>query len=258
MRRIVLLILISVLPLAACVTEVTGRQPPKADRSEAARLNLEMGIGYLRQGDLGAARTKLDRAIQDDPELVTAYTVLGIVYERLGDADGAEKNYRRAVSLGPEDPDALNALAVYLCRDDDSAAEALKLFERALMIPLSQTYSNKAMLNTNAGVCAKRTDLASAENYLRAALANDPNFADALLQLADVAYRRSNYLQSRAFLQRYMTVAEVSSEVLWLGMRIESAMGNEIEANEYGQRLMRDFPESVETRLLLEQKRNAG
>jgi type IV pilus assembly protein PilF len=258
MRHIVLLILLSVLALTGCITEVTGRQPPKQDRAEAARLNLELGIGYLRQGDLGAARTKLDRAIEEDPELVTAYTVLGIVYERLGDTAGAEKNYRRAVSLAPDNPDAVNALAVYLCRDKDSKGEALELFDRALEIPLSETYSNKAMLNTNAGVCAKRTDLALAENYLRAALATDANFADALLQLADVAYQRSNYLQSRAFLQRYMAMAETSPAVLWLGRRVESAMGNEAGAEEYGRRLLDDFPESVETRLLLEQKRDAG
>ena len=152
----------------------------------------------------------------------------------------------------------MNALAVYLCRDDESTTEALKLFDRALTVPVSQTYSNKAMLNTNAGVCAKRRDLERAENYLRAALATDPNFADALIQLADVAYQRNNYLQSRAFLERYMTVAAVSPAVLWLGRRVESAMGNEAGAEQYGQRLLEDFPESVETRLLLEQKRDAG
>ena len=136
--------------------------------------------------------------------------------------------------------------------------EALRLFDRALAVPLSQTFSNKAMLNTNAGTCAKRTDLARAENYLRAALAEDPGYSEALLQLADVSYQRTNYLQSRAFLQRYMVHEDASPAVLWLGMQVETAMGNVQAADEFGTRLQEDFPESVETRMLLEQKRDAG
>lgn len=258
MKQFISLIPMLMLLLSGCVTEVTGRQPPQEDLHESARLNLEMGISYFRQGDLRTARVKLEKAVEDNPDLVTAYTVLGLVYERLGDAKGAEKNYRQAASLAPEDPDALNGLAVYLCRDTETSADAMKLFDRALAIPLSQTYSNKAMLNTNAGICAKRTDLPRAENYLRAALVTDPNFSDALLQLADVAYQRNNYLQSRAFLERYMSVGEASSSVLWLAMRVESAMGNASAAEEYAERLQRDFPESVETRLLLERQRDAG
>lgn len=258
MKRIVLVIPLSLLLLTGCVTEVTGRQPMQEDTAEVARLNLEMGIEYFRQGDLRAAKVKLEKAVEDDPELVTAYTALGLVYQQLGDAKGAERSYRRAVALAPDDPDALNGLAVYLCRGPATSAEALDLFDRALAIPMSQTFSNKAMLNTNAGTCAKRKDLARAEDYLRAALVTEPNFSDALIQLADVAYQRSNYLQSRAFLQRYLSIAEASAPVLSLGMRVESAMGNEAAADEFAERLQQDFPESVETRLLLEQKRDAG
>lgn len=258
MARIILVIPLLVLLLTGCVTELKGRQPPQEDLPEAARLNLEMGIGYLRQGDLRAAKVKLQRAIEDDPDLVLAHTVLGLVYERLGDPEGAEKYYRQAVALAPENPDALNSLAAFLCLNAESSAEALKLFDRALAVPLSQTFSNKAMLNTNAGTCAKRTDLPRAENYLRAALGSDPTYSIALLQLADVSYQRSNYLQSRAFLQRYMAIEEASPDVLWLGMQVETAMGNVPAADEFGARLQEDFPESVETRMLLEQKRDAG
>ena len=258
MERVILVIPLLILLLTGCITEVTGRQPPKEDLAEAARINLEMGIGYFRQGDLRAAKVKLERAIEDDPDLVVAHTVLGLVYERLGDPAGAEKYYRRAVALAPDDPDALNSLAAYLCSNAETSAEALRLFDRALRVPLSETFSNKAMLNTNAGTCAKKTDLPRAEDYLRAALGTDPSYSDALLQLADVSYQRSNYLQSRAFLQRYLAIEEVSPEVLWLGMQVETAMGDVQAADEFSDRLQREFPESVETRMLLEQKRDAG
>jgi len=169
-----------------------------------------------------------------------------------------KRNYQRAVTLAPEDPDALNSLAVFLCKNESERDEALKLFNRALSIPLSEAFSNKAMLYTNAGVCMKGFNLERSENYLREALAADPQFSDALLQVADVAYQRGNYLQSRAFLERHMAVAAPSPGALWLGVRIEKSMGDFKASDDFGNQLRKEFPESVETRLLLEQLRDAG
>lgn len=244
--------------IAGCVTESTGRKLPDSSDTEAAQLNLQLGVSYFRQNDMQSAQRKLEKAIEQDPDLVAAHTALGLVYERLGDIDGADRHYRRAVQIAPQDPDALNALAAYLCRTPDGRRDALGYFDRAISVPLSTQVSNKALLNTNAGVCAKPFDLARAENYLRAALANDDQFAEALIQMADVAYQRGNHLQSRAFLERYLSKAEPSSAVLWLGVRVENALGDAAAASEYGEQLKRDFAESVETRLLLEQERNAG
>jgi type IV pilus assembly protein PilF len=181
-----------------------------------------------------------------------------LVYERLGDAEIAEKSYRRALAKDSRNPDALNSLAVFMCHSDPGRPEALDLFNRALQIPQSETFSNKAMLNTNAGVCVKPVDLPLAEDYLRAALRTEPDFAVALVQLADVAYQLGNYLQSRAFLERYMSQDKISPQVLWLGVRIEAAMGDVSASNEYGRRLKEEFPASVEARLLMEQERDAG
>ncbi len=244
--------------LAGCVTEQVGISIPEPSMDEAAALNLQLGIGYLRQNDLRAAQGKLEKAIEQDPDLVMAYTILGLVYERLSDYEAAERSYRRAVTLAPRDPDALNSLAAFLCRTETGRPEALDLFDRALSVSLSQQFSNKAMVNTNAGVCAKQTDLDRAEHYLRAALAENPQYAEALLQLADVSYQRGNYLQSRAFLQRYASVAPPSPAMLWLAMRVETALGDAPAAHDFGLRLKREFPASVETRSLLEQERNAG
>ncbi len=243
--------------VTGCVTS-SSKPPLPTSKKEAAKYNMQLGISYLRQGDLGTAQAKLERALADDDSLATAYSALGLVFERLGDPVGAEKNYRRAVSLEPADPDALNALGVFLCLEKQETAEAMRLFERALAVPLSKTYSNKAMLYTNAGLCAKRVDMQKAETYLRSALASDPNFRDALLQMADVTFTRLNYLQSRAFLERYLAAGPATPDALWLGVRVEKALGEAGISRQYGDRLKRDFPESVETGLLLESERNAG
>jgi len=253
-----LCIALSVL-LGGCVTEQTsGRVQPKEQPKEASELNTQLGVGYLRQGDYQSAQAKLEKAIELEPDNVTAHRALGLVYERLEDREAAEQQYRRAVSLAPNDPDALNSLGVFLCGDPAKGEEALKQFNRAIAVPQSKYFSNKAMLNTNAGVCAKNLDLALAEDYLRSALAFDNQYPDALLQLADVAYERENYLQARAFLSRYNAVAPPSAAALWLGFLVETAMGDIRAADAAANSLRTDFPASVETRRLLERERNAG
>ncbi len=246
------------LTLTACITQTTGRVQTGEKPVQAADLNTQLGIGYLRQGDWQSALVKLQKAVELDRNNVIAHRALGLVYQNLGDTDGAERHFRRAVLLAPQDPDALNSLAAFLCPDDDRRNEALRLFDRALAIPLSTAVSNKAMLYTNAGVCLKGVDLERSENYLRSALAADPKFSDALLQVADVSYQRGNYLQSRAFLQRHMVIGALSPSALWLGVQVEQSLGDFPAADEFGAQLRKDFPESVETRLLLEQLRDAG
>lgn len=245
------------LVLGACVTSSTLPPAPVSEK-EAAQYNMELGISYLRQGDLKTAQTKLEKAVSQDSSLATAYSALGLVYERLGDLPAAEKNYRRGLALAPGDPDALNATASFLCLQRNETAEAMRYFDKALAVPESKSNSNKAMLYANAGLCAKRFDMERAEAYLRNALAADPTYSDVLLQLADVSFSRGNHLQSRAFLERYLAASRATPEALWLGYRVERALGETAAAGRYGERLKKEFPTSVEAGELLEAQRHGG
>ena len=253
--RLLCMSMFMAMALQACVTTTTGDIPPRASKEEAARINRDLGLAYLRQGDLDQALVKLEKSIEEDPDNATAHRALGLVYERLDELKGAEREYRTAFKLAPDDPDVVSQLAVYLCLHGD-AGEAFRLFDRAAAIPLNQ---RRYIIYTNAGTCAKREgDLPRAESYLRQALALDPAYPDALLQMSDVAYRRDNHLQARAFIDRYLAAGPASPAALWLGHEIELALNNRSAANDYAKRLLRDFPESVEARRVLEQRRNAG
>lgn len=247
------------LALAGCVTTSSRPEPTTPASSEdAAQYNMQLGISYLRQNNLPAARDKLEKALEQDPGLATAHAALGVVFERLEDPAGAEQHYRRAVELDGSDPDNLNALAVFTCSRKQKPKEALKLFDRAIAIPLSVKTANRTMLYTNAGTCAKQLDLARSEAYLRGALAQDPKFPDALYQLADVSLERGNALQARGFIERYLAAGKPTPAALWLGVRIEQALNDPAAARRYGDQLRSTFPESPETRLLLEQSRSSG
>jgi type IV pilus assembly protein PilF len=246
-----LIIIVSALLLAGCVTTRDG---DLSDKDEAARLNLELGLGYLRQGDFDEARIKLEKSIEAKSDNATAHRALGLVYERLEDNKGAEKQYRIAVSQAPDDADAINQLAAFLCAQGNQP-EALKLFEQALAIPL---YPNRYLLLTNAGTCAKSTDIPRAENYLRQALALKPDYPAALLQMGEISYINENYVQARAFITRYVDSAPPNALAFWLAYRVELAMKNFDAADEYAVQLLKRFPESSEAMLLQEQRRNAG
>lgn len=244
--------------LAGCVTTSSRPEPAPTSSIDAAQYNMQLGISYLRQNNLPAARDKLEKALEQDPDLATAHAALGLVFERLEDPDGAEKHYRRAVDLDGSDPDNLNALAVFTCARKQKPRDALKLFDRAIAVPLSVKTANRTMLYTNAGTCAKQVDLARSEAYLRGALAQDPRFPDALYQLADVSFERGNPLQARGFIERYLAAGKPTPAALWLGVRIEQSLNDSAAASRYGDELRKTFPESSETRLLLDQSRSKG
>jgi len=101
-NRFVIGVLVCVAIVASgCVTERTGRQIPDASDTEAAKVNLELGIGYFRQNDYKSAQRKLEKAVEQDSSLVAAHSALGLVYERLGDFEAADRQYRRAVQIAP-------------------------------------------------------------------------------------------------------------------------------------------------------------
>jgi type IV pilus assembly protein PilF len=248
------ILLLGVTLLVACVTTTTGDMSSGASSEEAARLNMDLGISYLRQGDYEEAVVKLEKSIQEEPKNEKAHRALRLAYEQVGDSKGAEKEYRTAVRQSPDDADALNQLASFLCLNGDKS-EAQKLFDRALDIPL---YQDRAMLYVNAGTCVKSSDLVQAENYLRNALGLQPDYPDALFQMGEVAYARENYLQARAFIERYVAVSSSTADSLWLAYRVEVALNDPVSAKTFADQLLKQFPVSVEAQMLIDEQRNAG
>jgi len=255
MAQLTVIIALLALVLAGCVTTTTGAaKPARSSPNEAAGYNMQLGISYLRQNKLQAARSKLETAVRLDPNLATAHAALGLVFERLEDPAGAEREYRRAADLEPNNPDNLNALAVFTCQRKGEPKEALRLFDKALAIPLSVSAANRAMLNTNAGTCAKSIDPVRAEGYLRAALAENPDYSDALFPLAEITLGAGRALQARAFIERYLAASSPSPAGLWLAVRVERALNDSVSAERYADELRKQFPNSDEARQLRESK----
>jgi adenylate cyclase len=68
---------------------------------------IAVAFGWFDDVTLGAAMAKIEKAIELDPSLPTAYQALGIVRAFVGDAQGSLQAAQRSVELGPGDADNL-------------------------------------------------------------------------------------------------------------------------------------------------------
>lgn len=226
--------------LTACASSGPSKKQLEAERiKRLSHTYAEKGAGYLAEGNIKVALHDLKKSIELDPNNAEAHGTLGILYERLGKLDEAERHYLRAAKLKPDDPRIINNYGRFLCTKGDYAA-GIKLLQQAAADPL---YDNPWVAMTNAGECALEAgDSAKGEAFLRQALKLNPNFAPALAAMVALSVRQGNYLSARAFLERYKAVAKPTAELLRLGHRIESQLGDEAAAKHYQEQLRRRFP----------------
>jgi type IV pilus assembly protein PilF len=61
-------------------------------------------------------------------------------------------------------------------------------------------------------------------------------------------------MQARAYLQRYSAIAQLNARALWLGVQIERQLGDRDAEASYALQLQKNFPDSQQTKQLLESK----
>ena len=231
--------------LVGCATTPSAVQ----DARRAALANVELGVAYYREGRLQLAMENLRRAVDLDPTLPEAHAAIAMLYARLGEVDPAERHYRRALSLAPKDPRVHNNFGQFLCQQQ-RLEEADRHFRQAVADPL---YETPEAAYTNAGICALRIpDPRRAEDYFRLALERNPFYPLALLQMLRLSHDQGDFLRARAYLQRFQQVSRHTAESLWLGIRIEDALGDKNAVASYGLALRNHFPDAPQTRAYLD------
>src|SRR5262245_14898082 len=229
--------------LTACASSGGSGSDP-ASENEAAVANMNLGAGYLRQGNTTLAIERLQRALAQDPNLVQAHTTIAIAYNQIGSFGDAEEHFKRATQINSSDGAAANAYAAFLCERGNRWKEAEPYFRRAAA---DTKYGTPEVALTNAGMCARDAgDLAAAEENFRAALMRNPRYADALLNMLLLTYQRGDNLQSRAFSQRYLAVRPATAPVLLTCVNVERALNNATAADRCAAQLRSGFPGSPE------------
>ncbi len=249
MNRLTIMVAVMLMTApAASVWAQSPSAPAPADRmNTAALLNAQLAIAYLKQGDVGLAQKKIDKALTQNAHESLVQLGAGLVYERLEQTDKAGRYYETALKLDPHNPDMQNTYGGFQCRHGH-AVEGQKLFEQAAKNPAFQT---PEVAYTNAGVCARgANDLPRAEAFFRQALLMKADFPDALVQLADVTFTRGQGLAARALIERYLRASPATPETLLLASRVERSLADTAAAAKYEAQLRHDFPESNSVREL--------
>lgn len=234
---------------AFVATDSSSPIPEPQAVNEIAQLNTDLGVGYLREGRMELAYQRLSKALRIQPDYGGALTAMALLLDQLGREDESEAHHRRALAAVPGDSSVLNNFGTFLCRRG-RIEEAMPQFERALANPL---YNAPESAMTNAGLCLMQNDRpAEAEVYFRKALTRAPRISSALIAMSELSLANGRELAGRGYLQRYLEVARHSSRSLWLGVRIERDLGDKNAVSSYAMLLKANYPDAVETKLLLE------
>lgn len=236
--------------LAGCANEQAVRQ-----RHDAAIYNTELGIAYMRRGDLAVAQTKLDRAVEEAPDDPDVHSARALLFARLGDPKQADREFREALRLAPKNPDFQNNYAVYLC-SVGRVDQGVQVFLKAARNPL---YLTPELAYDNAGVClnSKHRDVEAAQMFSDA-LTIRPNFAQALWQLADLDFRQGKLTQARQEIDAFLASNQETPDLLLLAVKVMRAQGDRLDAELYARRLQLDFPDSAQAHALADLGRNPG
>jgi len=239
---------------AAAIIVLTACAGPEAKtgpdaKTDPAMANADLGLAYMERGEYQVALDKLKKALEINPDLPQAHHYIAMVYQNLGNVGQAEKHFERAVSLDGSDSSLQNNYGIFLCRQG-RYKEALRHFRRSYD---DDNYSAKDQAYENAGLCALRMpENDKAEHFFRQALQVNPKRPESLYQMALLEFNSGHYLQARAFLQRLHDASPYTPQSLMLGVKVERKLGDEHTVDLYTERLKKDFPQSNETKLLME------
>lgn len=216
-----------------------------------ANLYIQLSIAYLGEDDINTALKYAKKAIAKDASNPYAHNILSLIYQRLGQYSKAEAGFRKALSIEPNEPRINNTYGSFLC-ELKKLDKALIHFKKTIDHPL---YKQKWIPMTNIGICALREgNLELAQEYLRKALQNNGKFRVALYTMIEVSVLQENYWSARAYLQRYLEIAEHDAKTLWWGIQTEKNLGDRDRLDSYKLLLRVKFPDSEEAKMLMADK----
>jgi type IV pilus assembly protein PilF len=245
-------LVVAALALLTCGCATSQREKKQQD---AATYNTQLGIAYMNRGDLGLAKQKLERAMQENPGSASVHSAMAMLQDRLGNTERADQEFKTALRLEPNSPEVQNNYAVYLCRTGRTDA-GVKVFEEAAHNAL---YKTPEVAYTNAGVClrAAHQDTQAAMSFQRA-LQLKPNSAEAAFQLADLDFARGELLEARSEIDAYLGSFDATADLLLLATRVAEKQGDRIARERYARKLRLDFPNTEQARSLGEPAHNPG
>jgi type IV pilus assembly protein PilF len=242
LRAALLLCLVTL--MAGCVS--TGNVDPLSTskgRDEARQAYVQLGLGYLQQGQTERAKAPLKKALELDGSDADANAALALVFQTELEPALADQYYSKALSSRPKDARILNNYGGFLY-EQKRYKEAYERFEQAADDNL---YTERARVFENLGMTAlKLNDRANALELFNKALRLDRQQPRALLEMAELSYEDRHYVPARDYYDRFSQLSEQNARSLLLGTRLAKIYDDRNKAASYGLQLKRLYPGTPE------------
>lgn len=194
----------------------------KTDLSKAASYNLQLGLGYLKQGDRPRAKKKFLTALDQAPNSPDVNAAIAYYFEQTSELEQAKKYYLKAISLSSNSGAQLNNYGTFLCRQGEyKKAESyfLKAVKDVQYVHTSGAYEN-------AGLCALAIpDDEKAKTYFTNALAQDPSRRESLYELVKLESKEGHDTEALDLLQKHPDLVLNDKIFLSLAKDIASKAG---------------------------------
>ena len=215
----------------------------ETDVHRRARIRLELAANYFSMGQTAVALDEVKQALATEPNYADAFNLRGLIYMRLNDLGMAEESFRRAAALRPQDPDVAHNYGWLLCQQR-KFGEAEAQFQRALAQPTYQSQSRTLMAQ---GLCLEGAGKqAEAEQVLIKSYELDPGNPVVGYNLALLKHRRGDQQRAQFYIRRLNNSDLANSQSLWLGIKVERALGNTVAMRQLADQLQKRFPDSRE------------
>ena len=252
--------------VTACETGLKNSETANMDKNNSA-INVEhretsksltasdnytrLGAAYLKKNNYEKALIKLQKAVRLNSENAKAYSYLGVLYWRLEQSVPADKYFILSRKISPYNAAINHNYASFLC-SEKRYKEATKMFSNVFRNPLYDRLSSAYQVSAD---CDFDTlEFSRAEKSYKKALKIDKTNALAMLGMAKIYYKRSNYKISNYYLERYSKLRKHTSESLWLAVNLQRKLGDKNKLSSLILELKNIYPDSVHTLMFIEGK----
>lgn len=231
--------------LAGCGTQEVR---PEGQDESAAQAYAQLGMQYLRSGDLASAKSAFTRAQELNPDIIEAYNGLALTFQLEDEPVLAERYFKQAISKAPDSAMLHNNYGAFLF-NLKRYPEACKALARATEDPF---YTLRDQAFENLGRCYQLIDRNdAAEHALRRSLTLSPQRPLALLELTKVLLAEGKIDEALDNFELYSALidskqVEHTAASLWVGVQISRMKNDALNAATYGLILKSMFPDSEE------------
>ena len=211
------------LMVSSCVNVATNQPANKQVAAELVQRHLNLGVGYLRNGDIPRAKEKLNKALAIDPKNALANSTLGLVFASEGENALAEQYFKKAVRYDSDSAQVRNRYGAFLF-SEKRYHEAVEQLSKASE---NRFYENRSNVFENLGVAYFRLgDVENADYAFSRAIRLNAEQPRALLELGEIRFEQRNYVEARDLLLRHTQIANRSAKSFWLCVRVARIFDN--------------------------------